>query len=405
MLMWFSTVVFLFYQFVLRVLPNVMFGPLSISFGISPIEMGYFSSLYYIGYTGMHIPLGMLMDRFGIKRIVPLCVALTSIGLIPLIYSESWYLAVAGRFLLGMASSAAVLSVFRASRICFGEKHFSTALGIAVTLGILGAVYGGRPVDALMEVLGWKSVINILIVFGLVMAPMVYLSMPKSQKTEPSFQPKSSVMDDLKAVCLEPRIILLSMFGGLMLGLLEGFADAWGTLFFEKVYTLDRQTSATLPSIIFFGMCVGSPILGYIGEKTKGYYSGIIMSGIAMLICFSCILYYDLSLYFLYTAVFLSGFFCAYQILVISKVRHFASTRLLDMTSTVSNMVMMIFGFVFHNVIGSLMEFFREVDGTISPTSLKYCLTSINVALVIAVVGVMFMLIADKRKYGSSVIH
>ncbi|MDZ5761938.1 MSF transporter [Candidatus Cyrtobacter comes] len=396
--MWLSATIFLAYQYVLRVLPNLIVGPLSANFGISSQEMGYFSSLYYIGYTGMHIPIGILLDRIGVRKVMPICIALTSVALVPLIYSNSWHYAVAGRLLLGMASSAAVLSVFRVTRICFGEKHFSTAIGITVTIGILGAVYGGRPVDILVEQFSWKSVINIFIIAGFVIALLSYIFIPSTKRTDNVPQSNRSIADDLRVVCLNPRIILLSSICGLMVGLLEGFADAWGTLFFEQAYGLDRGTTTMLPSIIFFGMCVGSPIIGYFIEKTRCYYTGIVFSGIAMLCCFSAILYLELNTFMLYFCVFTSGFFCAFQVIVISKVRDFARKELLDMTSTVSNMVIMIYGFVFHNIIGGLMDMFKDSDGLASAYSLRCGLSSINIALVLGIAITLLMMFYEKKK-------
>ncbi len=396
--MWLFATIFLAYQFVLRVLPNIIVGPLSASFGISSQEMGYFSSLYYVGYTVMHIPIGILLDRVGVRKVMPICIAITSVALLPLVYSGSWYCAVAGRLLLGAVSSAAILSVFRVTRICFGEKHFSTAIGITVTIGILGAVYGGRPVDILVEQLGWKSVINVFIIAGFMVALLSYIFIPSTKRTDHIPKSNRSVIEDLKIVCFNGRIILLSSVGGLMVGLLEGFADTWGTLFFEKAYGLDRGTATMLPSIIFFGMCVGSPIIGYLIERTRCYYTGVVISGTAMLCCFSAILYLDLSMLLLYSCVFMSGFFSAYQVIVISKVRDFAPKELLDMTSTVSNMVIMIYGFIFHNIIGALINMFTDGGGLASSYSLRYGLSSINAALAIGVVVTLLMMVYEKKK-------
>ena len=87
---WFLVSFFYAYQYVLRVIPRVLMPDILEKFQIDVAIFGQFSGFYYLGYIIMHIPLGILLDRVGPKFILPCCIALITLGLLPLIYMDTW---------------------------------------------------------------------------------------------------------------------------------------------------------------------------------------------------------------------------------------------------------------------------------------------------------------------------
>ena len=61
------------YEFILRIIPGVLQTELTALFGhISASAFGQLSALYYFAYSPMQMPVGMLMDRFGPRRLFQL---------------------------------------------------------------------------------------------------------------------------------------------------------------------------------------------------------------------------------------------------------------------------------------------------------------------------------------------
>ena len=56
---WIIASVFYAYQYILRVMPNIMLSDIMQQFGISAATFGQFSGVYYIGYSLMHLPIGV----------------------------------------------------------------------------------------------------------------------------------------------------------------------------------------------------------------------------------------------------------------------------------------------------------------------------------------------------------
>lgn len=64
------------------------------------------------------------------------------------------------RVLIGIGSSAAILGTFKIIRMVFKESHFTCMLGFSVTIGLLGAIYGGGPLSYLTQTFGYQAVVQ-----------------------------------------------------------------------------------------------------------------------------------------------------------------------------------------------------------------------------------------------------
>src|ERR1700722_6357998 len=87
---WMIASIFYAYQYILRVMPNIMLDDIMQQFHIGATTFGQFSGIYYIGYSLMHLPIGIMLDRFGPRKVMPVCILLTIIGLSPLLFADYW---------------------------------------------------------------------------------------------------------------------------------------------------------------------------------------------------------------------------------------------------------------------------------------------------------------------------
>lgn len=379
--MWMIASLFYAYQYILRVMPSIMMSDITHQFNIDSATYGQFSGIYYIGYALMHLPIGILLDRFGPKKILPLCMILTVLGLLPLLYSDYWGTLILGRALIGMGSSAAILGTFKIIRLTFEEQKFTRMLSFSVTIGLIGAIYGGGPVAYLTSHWGYQSVIMLFIGLGVALCLLTYLLVPETPKTS-----QSKIIADIKEVFSSKKVIGICVLSGLMVGPLEGFADVWGSEFLKRIYGLEGTQAASLPSIIFMGMCFG-PILSLIAEKTN-YLATIVGAGCVMIASFFAILTGTLSIPFLTVIFFMVGVCCAYQILSIYYASTFVSERVTGLTTAVANMIIMTFGYFFHALIGWMINYFGGIE---SNTAFLYGIAIIPVALIIGVVGLIML--------------
>lgn len=385
---WMIASVFYAYQYVLRVMPGIMLNDISQQFHIDATVFGQFSGVYYIGYSLMHLPIGIMLDRFGPKKILPLCILLTAMGLLPIIFSEHWIYPIIGRIITGIGSSAAILGAFKIIRMTFNVENFSRMLSFSVTIGLVGAIYGGEPVSYMCGIYGYKVVVEIFVAMGILLAGVTYFIVPHTIAKK-----HASVLVNIKTVFSNGKVIMLCCFAGLMLGPLEGFADVWGSDFLQQVYGLQASTAHYLPSMIFIGMCFGAPILSIIAEKSGHYFGTIIVAGAVMALTFIALVVGILTITTITIGFILVGICCAYQILAIYKASTYVTESLSGLTTALANMIIMSFGYAFHTVIGIVINTY---GGTHVSRAFVYGIGIIPVTILIGVTGFIYLACQDK---------
>lgn len=89
---WIIASIFYAYQYILRVMPSIMMNDITAQFHIDATVFGQFSGVYYLGYSLMHLPIGILLDRFGPRKIMTLCILLPVVGLLPLLFQNTGFI-------------------------------------------------------------------------------------------------------------------------------------------------------------------------------------------------------------------------------------------------------------------------------------------------------------------------
>lgn len=389
---WFVVSFFYSYQYILRVIPSIVLPDLVSKFSLNPEIFGQFSGVYYIGYSFSHIPLGILLDRVSLKKIVPFCILLTVIGFLSFLFSDRWIYPVVGRVFTGIGSSAAILSVFKVIQTSFKPASFSRILSFSVMIGLLGAIYGGWPIQFIKEKFGFNFLVLFIGFFGCLLAVLAFIFI---QPSLDSRQKKPvSLIFEIQSVLCNKNVIFFCIIAGLMVGPLEGFADIWGVHFLKVVYHFDDQIASSLPSLIFLGMCLGGPVLCSFAEIKNLHFETVLMSAVIMATVFSLLVVFQLSVFVLTPLFFLVGICCSYQILMIFKVSTFVPVDRVGLATAVANMIIMLFGYVFHSFIGKIIGFF---GGFQNPRGICLGISLIPFALTLGIIVLSLVLITRKK--------
>ena len=391
---WILASLFFAYQYVLRVMPNVVSVELIEKFGFNASGFGTFMGVYYIGYTLFHIPLGVILDRFGPRIIISACMLISALTPLGMIYCESHGMLIAGRILLGLGSSAGVIGVIKVVRLYFPDK-FGLMFGISVTIAFLGAIYGGYPAHTLFDILGWDSTMLCLSIAGLILAVFFVVFCPNIEHQN------SNIIEDLKLIFQKRDWIYISLLGGLMIGPMEGFADAWATRFLNFVYGFDNDQSSFLPSLIFLGMAVSTPFLGYALDKVSNVYKIVNYFCVSMLACFVMLLFFpgSLNIYLVGAIMLIIGAALSYQLATIHLSCKLFPASLSGLVGACANMIIMLFGPFFHVAIGMIIDHsYKSRTGDTEFVSAIYNsqdiingLSLIPIGLFLAFLGITFL--------------
>ncbi|WP_174855504.1 MFS transporter [Wolbachia endosymbiont of Ctenocephalides felis wCfeJ] len=393
-LIWLLASLFYAYQYILRVIPNIIAPELITKFNIGIADVGQFSGLYYVGYTLAHIPVGLFLDRSGPKLVLPICIVLTFAGTLPLICFDEWYLSILGRIIVGVGSSASAIGIFKVASMCFPKEKSAKMASLSIIIGLLGAIYGGLPLDFLLDKFGWDYVIYTFSAFGCLLALSLFLITPGNDARE---NVDSNILQDLKTVLCNKYIILISFFGGLMVGPLEGFADGWARTFLCEVYQMTEDLASSLSSFVFIGFGAGAFFLAYLLEKYPNkHYEVIIACSLAMIASFLLLFTQKGGLYVVLPTLLVIGFASGYQVITIYKAISYVSTNLVGLATAVSNMIVMVFGYFFHVGIAKIVDLYWDktvVQGNpvYGAKLLIEAMSIIPVSLLLAVFGFMWL--------------
>lgn len=382
--MWFFPLAFFGFQFILRLFPGLIMPEFLAKYQITATDFGLFASLYYLGYAGMQIPMALLLDRYGPRNVITCSAMLCGLAVWMLLYFDSWPIALLSRFLIGVGSVVGFLGTSKVISMWFSKERYARLVGLTFSFGLLGALYGGRPVSMMIEQMGWEKVLGLLGLVAFFLGLFIFVFV--RNKAEPQKE-SLPVLTALKKLLTHKSLLILAFANLLMVGALEGFADVWGVPYLMAARDLTKIEAASLTSFIFVGMLFGGPILAFFAEKYKSHYSVVMLSGIAMasLMLFLLMFNFMLPTSVVIAVMFLTGLLCCYQVIVFAIGAELVPSHLMSVTIAFLNCINMLGGSFFHSSIGRLMDFFEQgtmIDGVkfYSVETYTYTLTLIPIA-------------------------
>jgi MFS family permease len=355
-LMWLFPVLFFTYQIILRLWPGLMMQQIMHQFAIDASAFGLLTALYYYGYAWMQIPVAIMLDRFGARYVVFGCAVLCGISVLVFTYTDNWYLACLSRFLVGVGSAAGFLGTSKVISEWFPKDQYARMVGFSFTVLMLGAIYGGKPINLLIENYGWQEVAFTLGCVPIAIGVSAYLFLRSPKNPQSHIEAESFKVTHFKKLLSSPVIWLLATGNFLMVGSLEGFADVWGVPYLMTAYSLNKSNAAELMSCIYVGFLFGGPLLAFL-SKRLGNYTVISLCGVGMALAFMVLLsnivgnWYGLAGLF-----FFIGILCCYQVIVFAAGADLVEAKLLCVTVAFLNCMNMLGGSFFHTCIGLLMD-------------------------------------------------
>lgn len=353
--------VFYCYEYFLRISPSVMTSELMSAYDLKGSEVGNLSAFYYHAYVPMQIVVGLMMDRFGPRRLLTFACVMCAIG--TYLFSGHYGLAVAegGRFLVGFGSAFAFVGALKLATIWLPPNRFALVSGIILCLGMTGAMFGDILLRTMVDAIGWQTTIYASAVAGLFLAVILWLVIRDASPNHPNHHIHvinfHSVFVGLWQAIKNPQIWLNALVGFLLYISLSAFAELWGIPYLEQAHGFTKTHAAYANSMIFLGWAVGGPAWGWFSDFIQRRCLPITIASVGAAIMISVLLYVpDLSVIHIYVILFVFGFLSSVQILVFAICHEASQMKIAGTAIALTNMVVMIGGNVFQPVIGKLLD-------------------------------------------------
>jgi MFS family permease len=250
-------------------------------FDISASALASFTVVQLMVYAAMQVPVGVLLDRYGSRRLLIsasllLFVAQTAFSLV-----HSYPAALAARALLGVGDALVFISVLRVLMLWFPALRQPVMSQVTGLLGGLGAIVSTVPMSAALHGLGWTPTFATAGALSLITGAGVLLFLRDTPYDEPLHTSKPSLAEirrNLRRAWKEP---------GTRLGLWTHFTTSfssgtfgllWGYPFLVRAQGVAPATAAVVLMLPVLASLALGPLVGRYAARYPFYRSRIVLA-------------------------------------------------------------------------------------------------------------------------------
>ncbi|MDH5356597.1 MAG: MFS transporter [Gammaproteobacteria bacterium] len=258
---------FFAYAFIQRVSPSVMTNELMRDFSVGGAALGSLSAFYFYAYASIQLPVGMLTDHFGPRKLMSFAVALCAIASVIFAFSDSIFTASIGRALIGGTVAFGFVGTLAIAGYWFKPSQYAMLAGLLQTVGMSGAIFGQAPLRHLVEGIGWRGTMHLLAVVALGLAVLLFFLVPHRSREQKNPGVSSGIFSGLKVVTSNFQTWVCAIIGFGMAATMLGFGGLWGVPWFTSVKGYTTVEAAGMTSMIFVGWALFSPLVGWASDR------------------------------------------------------------------------------------------------------------------------------------------
>jgi len=167
-----------FLSYGLRTVNAVIAPELARDFSATAADLGLLTSAYFLAFGAFQLPLGILLDRFGPRRVEAALLIVAAAGCALFALSPGLDGLVLGRALIGLGVSACLMASFKSFSQWFPLEMLPSLTGTIMVAGGLGALATSVPVTWALPLVGWRGVFFLLAGFNVAVALGLLSSVP-----------------------------------------------------------------------------------------------------------------------------------------------------------------------------------------------------------------------------------
>ena len=293
-LVWGIAALFYLTGFYQRVSPAVMTTELMRDFGLGAKSLGSLSAFYFYFYVAMQIPVGVLIDSWGARKLLFWGALSAAAGTLLFGATSNFAVACTGRAVVGGATAAGWLVLLKLATHWFPARRFAMLSGLGLFFGNLGALVAQVPLRLLIEHFGWRPVVlgSSVILLGVWALVWAFVRNDPADAGLESHAPavlRGRDRQSVRALAAGFRKVfgyrntwLIFFAQGGLVGPMIAFTGLWGTPFLKVRFGLPPAQGAAVCSVMIVCWAVASPIAGAlsdrIGRRKPIYLSGALIA-------------------------------------------------------------------------------------------------------------------------------
>jgi MFS family permease len=373
-----------------------MVGELMRDFAVGAAILGNMAAFYYYAYAGLQLPIGVLVDRFGPRRLVIWSCLATGLGSALFAAATDISVAYVGRLLIGMGAAFSFVCALQIAANWFPSSRAAMLSGLTGAIGVAGGVLGQTPLAGLVDAVGWRSALwgGAAVAAAITLLAWLFLRDRPSvvEDRHPHGQAAAGLLSGLKRAARSRQTWLLALTCFFMGAPVLALGGLWGVPYLMTVYGVDRPAAATVMAVLLVGWGVGAPLAGTISDRLRRRKLPMVVGAAVSMACLVVALYAPgLPLLFVAVLLFFVGLFASAMLIAFAAAREHNPLWASGAALGLVNAVNMSSGAVFSPLLGVLLDLGWDgtlVDGVriYSPETYRTAFLTLPVCLAAAIV-------------------
>ena len=388
-----------FLSYLYRVVNAVIAPDLVADLAIGPSALGLLTATYFIAFASAQLPLGVLLDRFGPRRMEAFLLLFAGLGAYLFARSDSLIGLVVARAFIGFGVSACLMAAFKAFTLWFAREKWPLVNGFQMAAGGLGALAATSPVEAVLKMTDWRGMFMALSLVTLLIAMAVFAIVPKKSARETG-ERIGDQLQGVKTVFTSPVFWRTAPLATMSQASFLSIQGLWAGPWLKDVAGLDRSGVAGLLFWVAAAMVCGFVSLGTLAERLNRWGVGVLTTSVSGMCIFIGVqaLLLTAPVDWSRPVWVLFGFFGTSGILAYAALSQQFPVQLSGRVTTAINLLVFIAAFVGQWAIGAIIGMWPTgPDGGYAPSGYR---SGFGIMLAVQLLALMWYGVADRMTHG-----
>ncbi len=223
---------------------NAVISPeLTRELGLASGSLGLLTSAYFVAFAALQLPAGILLDRYGPRRVEPVLLAVAGTGALLFAMAEGTTGLVAARALIGAGVAVCLMAPLKAIATWYPRERQASLGAWVMTAGGAGALLAATPTEHALRYVHWRTLFLGLALVTFAVAIWIWLSVPDTPKpvAKSGFNAQWA---GVRKVLGHPRFWWIAPLGGFGMGAFFAVQGLWSVPWLIEVNGYGRAIAA-----------------------------------------------------------------------------------------------------------------------------------------------------------------
>ncbi len=168
-----------FLSYLFRAVNAVVAPDLVADIGLSASGLGLLTAAYLFAFAAFQLPLGILLDRYGPRRVQTFLLLTAGCGALLFGFAESEGLLIAARAMIGLGFAGGLMASFKAVALWAPPGRMPLLNSWVMAFGGIGVIAASTPADLAVQEFGWRAVFIALALITALVAVAIWTIVPR----------------------------------------------------------------------------------------------------------------------------------------------------------------------------------------------------------------------------------